>query len=265
MSPVPFSFELLDRFKPTLRAGSYSDRDFLLGNERGYNVYYVPFELINAAARLTLVGITPGPTQMAKAYAAAQQTIRANASDEEVLLNAKRAAAFVGMRNRIEDMLDHFAIPRHLGIRNAAALWKEDFQHFQPTSIVPNAAFKGEDFFNGPFSEVLDVPLLRHQFENVFVPSIEKLSKQTVYVAMGPVVDEALRWCVDHGVIEERQLLGYFPHPSGRSGTQFDYFMRRKKLEDLHPKDPVRNRVRNLDDAYERICSNVRSLFGVSP
>jgi len=252
---------LLERFRPTLLSGAYSNRDFLLGTERGYNVYYIPFELINKAARLALVGITPGPTQMAEAYASAQRTVRANASDQNVLLEAKRTAAFAGMRDRINEMLDHFAIPQHLGIPNAASLWTSDFPYFQPTSIVPNAAFKGETYFNGPFSAVLDVPLLRHQYEKVFIPSIESLSKQTVYVAMGPVVDEALRWCVSRGVIEERQLLGYFPHASGSSGSQFSYFMRRKKLEDLKPKDPVRHRVRDLDAAYERILTNVRSFF----
>jgi len=253
-------FELLERFKPVLRS-AYSNRDFLLGNDRDYNVFYVPFELTNSEARLALVGITPGPTQMAEAYAAAQLALRANASDEEVLFKAKQAAAFAGMRDRINEMLDHFAIPRHLGISSAYSLWSSDFQYFLPTSIVPNAAFKGEAYFNGPFSAVLDVPLLRQQFETVFIPSIEKLRSRTVYIAMGPVVDESLRWCASRGVIKERQLLGYFPHASGNSGSQFAYFMRRKRLEDLHPKDPVRHRVRDLDAAYERIASNVRSLF----
>jgi hypothetical protein len=103
--------------------------------------------------------------------------------------------------------------------------------------------------------------LLRHQFEKVFIPSIEGLSKQAFYVAMGPVVDEALRWCVSRGVIEERQLLGCFPHASGSSGSQFSYFMRKKTLQDLKPKDPVRHRVRDLDAAYERILSNVQSFI----
>lgn len=251
---------LLERFKPVL-CSEYTERDFLLGNERGYNVFYVPLEFINPQARLALVGITPGRTQMFKAYSVARQAIRAGISNEEALFKAKQAAAFDGMRSRINEMFDHFEIPRHLGIANAASLWDKDFMHFQPTSIIPNAAFKGEAYFNGPFDTVLKVPLLRQQFEQEFVPSIEKLGKQTVYVAMGPVVDKALLWCVSNGVIMERQFLGYFPHASGSSGSQFAYFLRRKRLEELNPNDPVRNRARDLDAAHERIASNVRLLF----
>lgn len=252
---------LLDRFKPALISGALSKLDFLIGTERGHKVYYIPFEHINQAARLVLVGITPGPTQMAEAYSVAQRALHEKNSDQDVLLKTKRAAAFSGMRERINEMLDHFAIPRHLGISGASSLWASDFQYFQPTSIVPNAAFKIEAYFNGPFSSVLDVPLLRHQFENIFIPSVQCLSKQTLYIGMGPVVDEALRWCVSQGIIDERQLLGYFPHASGSSGSQFSYFMRRKSLNDLKPKDPVRHRVRDLDAAYERLSSNVQSFI----
>lgn len=254
------SFALLERFKPTLRS-SFTNYDFLLGHERGYNVYYIPFEFTNAAARLALVGITPGPTQMAKAYDIAQKALRANSSDIQVLRTTKQLCAFVGMRDKINEMLDHFNIPRHLGIASATNLWESDFQYLQPVSIIPNAAFKGSDCFNAPFSSVLDVPLLRQQFENVFIPSIEKLSEQTVYMAMGPIVDEALRWCATQGIVKERQLLGYFPHASGRSGSQVAYFLRKKQLTDLNTHDPVRHRARGLDAAYERISSNVRSIF----
>jgi len=36
--------------------------------------------------------------------------------------------------------------------------------------------------------------------------------------------------------------------------------MRRKRLADLKPKDPVRHRVRDLDAAYERIVGNLKAL-----
>ena len=177
----------------------------------------------------------------------------------------KQLCAFAGMREKINEMLDHFKIPRYLGIDSATHLWGSDFQHFQSTSIIPNAAFKGQVYFNGPFSAVLNIPLLRHQFENVFIPSIEKLSDRTIYMAMRPVVDEALRWCASRSIIKERQLIGYLPHASGSSGSQFAYFLRKKQLHDLKTADPVRHRVRNLDAAYERITSNIRSIFHVGP
>lgn len=256
---MPLSPYLLERFKPALRSSSSND-SFLLGTDQGYKVFYVPFELTNPSARLALVGITPGPTQMLKAYAAARAALQTRATDEEVLRSSKKAAAFAGMRDRINEMLDHFEVPKRLGLANAESLWSTNFHYFQPTSIVPNAAFKGDDYFNGPFSSVLAVPLLRQQFEKVFVPSIERLGKSVAYIAMGPVVDEALQWCVSRGVLDSKQLLGYFPHPSGSSGSQFSYFMRKKPLHELKPQDPVRHRVRDLDAAYERLTINARKI-----
>lgn len=202
---------------------------------------------------------------MKKAYTVAQKALQANLSDIQILRMTKQLCAFAGMREKINEMLDHFKIPRYLGIDSATHLWGSDFQHFQSTSIIPNAAFKGQVYFNGPFSAVLNIPLLRHQFENVFIPSIEKLSDRTIYMAMRPVVDEALRWCASRSIIKERQLIGYLPHASGSSGSQFAYFLRKKQLHDLKTADPVRHRVRNLDAAYERITSNIRSIFHVGP
>lgn len=195
---------------------------------------------------------------MALARTAARQHLLAGESDEVVLARAKKAAAFAGMRDRINQMLDHFEIPKLLGLGVASNLWGSEFRHFQPTSLVPNAAFKGEAYFNGPFKSILTVPALREQFEQRFVHSLSLIPKDAVFVAMGPVVQEGLTWCADRGIVQEHQLLGYFPHASGSSGSQFSYFMRQKQLADLKPKDPVRYRVGDLDAAYEAIAKNVR-------
>jgi hypothetical protein len=251
---------MFERFKSKL-SSSYSDSDFLIGREKEYNVFYIPFEFVNTSARLVLVGITPGPTQMKCAYATAQRALASDLVDSEILRIIKQNCAFSGMRDRINEMLDHFNIPQNIGVESASSLWTTNFKYLQPTSIIPNATFKGSDYFNGPFSTILQVSLLRKQFENEFIPSISNLSKEALYIGMGPIVDEALQWCSSRGVINEQQIVGYFPHASGNSGSQFAYFMRRKQLSDLKPKDPVRYRVRDLDAAYERITRNLQTLF----
>ncbi len=165
------------------------------------------------------------------------------------------------MRERINNMLDHFGIPRCIGVTSASLLWDSSFTQFCPTSIVPNPAFEDGRYFNGPFNAVLNNPLLHRQFKEVFIPSIRNLSRQALYIGLGPVVDEALKWCASAGVLSERQILGYFPHASGSSGSQFAYFLRKKKLSDLKSRDPVRHRPSDLDAAYEKIKSNLNSLF----
>jgi hypothetical protein len=233
---------------------------FILGTENGYTLHYVPFEYVNAEARLVLVGITPGAEQMKCAYATARRLLSSLGSTAEILREIKRSCAFSGMRDKINEMLEHFGIPACVGAASAAVLWTSEFGIFHPTSIVPNAAFRNGAYFNGPFSAVLGSPLLRSQFETVFVHSIERINKNALYIGMGPVVDEALGWCAARGVLAKHQILGYFPHASGASGSQFAYFMRRKRLADLKPKDPVRHRARDLDAAYERIVGNLKTL-----
>ncbi len=251
------------RFKSDLRSVG-SDERFLLGPpENGYSVYYIPFEHVNLKANLVLVGITPGPTQRTCAYATARRLLVSSRPDSEILQEIKRCCAFAGkvMRDRINEALDHFGIPRLLGVEAASSYWGARSAELFPTSVVPNPAFTSGKCFTGPFSAVLNSPLLRNQFENIFIPSIRRLSKQALYLGLGPVVDEALSWCASHGVIEERQILGYLPHVSGNSGSQFAYFLRKKGLRDLNPRDPVRYRARDLDAAYEKIKSNLEYLL----
>jgi hypothetical protein len=249
--------ELLDRFSSDLRRGVSDDSAYQLASEQGTIVYYLPFEEINRDARLVLVGITPGPTQMSRARMVAGAALRDSSSHPQVLRAAKKAAAFDGMRPRINEMLDHFQIPQRLSLGSSRALWNENFDYFQPTSIIPNAAFRHGKYFNGPFEYVLSIGALRNEFENGFIRSIRELRTDATFVAMGPVVETALKWCIAHGALREEQYLGYLPHPSGSAGSQFDYFMKKKRADELSPKDPVRHRAASLDDAYESMKRNV--------
>jgi hypothetical protein len=257
-------YEQFQRFKSALRSVGSEDR-FLLGEEKGFTIYYVPFEHINVKARLVLVGITPGPTQRDCSRATAQRLLATPAPNSQILKEILRQCAFTDMRERIDRMLDHFGIPRCLGIDCASRFWSSCFDQFFPTSIIPNAAFKNGLYFNGPFNAILEIAPLRHQFEDVFIPSIRRLNKQALYLGLGPVVDKALRLCASRNIIEERQIIGYLPHASPSSGSQFAYFMREKELGDLNPRDPVRHRARDLDVAYERIKSNLDLLFPRRP
>jgi len=252
---------LLDRFSTHLRAGASRKDVYLLGSEKDKEVFYVPFEELNRKARLVLVGITPGPTQMDTAYRVAGTALNNAFPSALVLRKAKQAAAFDGMRPRINDMLDHFEIPKRLGLGSAGSLWGSNFDLFQPTSIVPNAAFKSGKYFNGPFRDVLTTTIFRREFEDGFVASLAQLSDKPFFVAMGPVVDEAIKWCIANGTVRPDQYLGYLPHPSGNAGSQFSYFMRQKSLEQLKPRDPVRHRAVDLDAAYVSMANRVQQLL----
>lgn len=79
---------------------------------------YIPFDPLPAPdARVVLVGITPGQTQLRLAIAAARQALSRGLDDDEVIRRAKSAAAFGGAtRANLIWMLDRVGLPGALGI-----------------------------------------------------------------------------------------------------------------------------------------------------
>lgn len=110
---------LWERFGVALTSSS-STESFALGREGEYSLYYVPFEYRSASARLVLVGITPGPEQMKCAYAVAHRLLLTRISETEALREGKQCCAFKGMRDKINEMLDHFEIPSCLRVPSAS-------------------------------------------------------------------------------------------------------------------------------------------------
>ncbi|MEW6484764.1 MAG: hypothetical protein AB1423_09070 [Pseudomonadota bacterium] len=62
-------------FTPSVRR--QLPQEFLLGQEGALAEYYIPFDYLNPAARIVLVGITPGYQQWRDAVTAAQQALLA--------------------------------------------------------------------------------------------------------------------------------------------------------------------------------------------
>jgi hypothetical protein len=91
------------RFAPVIRTltpiqiGAADPPDDLL-MDRGGNlaIYYAPFDYINPDARIILVGITPGRTQMNEALTAAAACLANGRNEQEVLRTAKETASFAG-------------------------------------------------------------------------------------------------------------------------------------------------------------------------
>jgi hypothetical protein len=179
--------------------------------------------------------------------------LRARTDEATILQVVKNEASFSGarMRSNILRMLRHFHFADILGIADEEDLWGTAAGLLHCTSVVPNAAFKNGKMFSGRFQEILKVSLLRQQFEEDFVRSLTRLPPDAMYIALGKTPFDALLHCVGLGVIAQRQLLGAFTHPSGSGGSQVDVYLRKTPPTELDPKDPVRNRLPWLRDAYD--------------
>lgn len=246
-----------ERFRPiieTLPAGTKSSDLLRLDEDRKHRLYYVPFEHKNPAARLVVVGITPGPNQLELAIQAVQRlkTLPAAQLQAEV----KRQAAFgsSSMRPNLLKMLSHFRTAERLGIGAETDLWGSAWPMFQTASVVPHAAFElngdgAEKMFNGKFSEVLASPVLKRCFEAEFLPLVRAMNRSAVWVGLGPTPRAALEWCAEQGLLDQRQVAS-FAHPSTSAGSQVGYFVRERSRASFNPKDPVLKRCDWLDEAY---------------
>ena len=223
---------------------------------------YIPFEHIERGARLVLVGITPGPTQLKLSYEEAGRLIRTGASDEIILCEAKRVAGFGGssMRPNLVRMLNHFDFAGIYGLPDIETLWGSDAHLLHSTSVVPHAAFRKDRMFAGPFAEVMASPVFRESFLRDFVGSIPELNPDARFVALGQTARDALDWCVANGHLSRDQVLGAFAHPSTNGGSAVDVYLGIKSMPDLVRNDPVRHRVAQLQADAQRMEEATASL-----
>ncbi len=226
---------------------------------RGQELFYVPFEHMNPGARLVIVGITPGPNQIALAYNSVQADLNGGLDDESILARAKKIGSFGGpqMWPNLLKMLNALGFPELLEIGDAAELWGSASFLLHATSVVPHAAIRNGKPFAGSFDDVLESPIMKASFERDFAATLPLLSGNALYVALGPTPLDALDWCAARGLLRREQVMGAFAHPSNNGGSQVAVYLGEKSPADLHPKDPVRHRVAWLLAAAARMRQSV--------
>ncbi|WP_175762544.1 MULTISPECIES: hypothetical protein [Burkholderia] len=259
--------ELFQRFSNDLMrlgADGVTAPQFSLGKSGVYELRYTPFEYVNREAKLVIVGITPGNTQLELSYGKAQELLRHRHPTDMILREIKKVGAFGGpsMRPNLLKMLRHFEFERLLGIEDVESLWSSHADLLQSTSVVPHAAFKAGKMFAGSFDEVMASPLLSECFRDCFVPSVREMASDTLFVGLGPCPEAALDWCVHHGALQRKQVLGAFCHPSGAGGSTTRYYLREVTKGELDAKNPVLRRTDWLDRAYKQMHVATASLLG---
>jgi hypothetical protein len=180
-----------------------------------YSIEYVPFEHVNADARLVIVGITPGATQRDEACEEAGRLLRRGLPDDEILRRVKNLAAFGGpaMRPNLERMIDALGIMDLVGGGHAAVLWEGRAHLLHATSVVPHAAFVKGKPFAGSFEEIRRVDVLRRCFERDFLPTLPHLRPDAYFIGLGPTPAAALSFAADQGLIDRSRILGWLAHP----------------------------------------------------
>lgn len=223
-SATPMQRTMFDLFAPLLLRhgtdGAYRP-EFVIRQNRRDVLRYIPFEHVNSDARLVIVGITPGPTQLEEAYSTAQCQLQTGAPRHEAMHEIKKVGAFggAGMRPNLVRMLRHFSVGAYMGITDEASVWGSNASLFHATSIIPHAAFRHERPFAGSFRDIQKSAVFFECFRHCFLPELAELGGQALILGLGPTVDEAPGWCVSQSLLRAHQVLGAFPHPLTGSGS----------------------------------------------
>jgi hypothetical protein len=248
---------LFARFKRTISSAPIAglDERLLLDRDGDLAIYYAPFEHSHESARVVIVGITPGKTQMLAALSEARRLLATGEEDVEILRAIKRTASFSGqMRPNLVAMLNRIGVQSWLGMASCSELFSEKANLVQNTSILRFPVFVAGENYNGKPLATRH-PLLRRYLMEHFGEQCKAL-KNAVFVPLGDRVVEAMGYMCAEGILDRNRVLSGLPHPSTQNSERINYFLGRKRKEDLSVKtDP-----KKLDAAKQALEERVAAL-----
>jgi hypothetical protein len=194
------------------------DTPFHLGTSGPLEVYYGPFDYTNPAARLALVGITPGRRETALAYRVAREARAQGLGGSEIARQVKTTASFGGRtRAHLVAMLDGIGVATALGLATTALLFTPHHAHLlHATAAVRYPVQRGGQDYAGTAPRLARHPELLQFVDRYLTPELALLDRALV-VPLGQSVEEVLRLLVARGALDPRRCLFGFPHPSGRN------------------------------------------------
>lgn len=205
-------------------------QEFLMVNEGRLAVYYCTHnEYVNPNAKVFIIGITPGFQQMSKSIAVARSLIEERYPVSEIPYLCKREARFSGvLRNHIIEMLDDLSLQKWLSLESCAQLFNEKDNLLHTTSLIPFAVFNDGKNYNGHNPKILKNNMLLHFLKGYFEPQAAML-RNALVIPLGKSVEEIMRVYASGGLLEEKNILFGFPHPSGANGHRLQQFTNNKE------------------------------------
>jgi hypothetical protein len=251
------------QFAPIIKSLSHSDlRDGQVLRSRlrivaqaDIEVCYAPLENMNPRAKVVIVGITPGLTQMVNSVVELRRQLDAGMDRESCLRSAKTTGAFSGaMRPNLIDLLDAVGLQSALRISTCASLFGDAADLVQTTSVLRNPVFLRGGNYNGTPS-MLKTPFLRAQLLDHSGQDVRHW-QDAIFVPLGDRPAEALGFLADEGLIARPRIFDGLPHPSGANSERIAYFLGKKPRASLSSKtDPQK-----LDRTRERLCGQAGTL-----
>jgi hypothetical protein len=197
---------------------------FLLFTDGPLAAYYAPFHDMNLKARVAIVGLTPGWTQMERAFRTARQGLAEGVEDEALFRLITRASDFAGyMRKMLVKWFDEIALNTRLEILSCAALFGSSIELVHTTSAVSAAIFKDGKNYTGYNPSLLTLPKFQTFIAENFAKELALLP-EAVIVPLGKIAGEIVQFLHDENHVTLNRCLVGFPHPSGSNGHRFREF-----------------------------------------
>ncbi|MGB3312862.1 MAG: hypothetical protein WBB85_00455 [Albidovulum sp.] len=234
--------DLFEKFEAAILAARppiVRDERLLIESAGGISVYYAPFEYINESARIVLVGITPGPTQMENANKAARVARTNGQSIADTLRLAKQTAGFSGepMRSNLIGQLNHWGVHDWLGLQDSAELFSTAQHLVQSTSLLRYPVFKdGKDYAGSP--SMTKNLLLRKQLLEHFVEEVRNL-KDALFFSLGPKVQGVLDELATTGILPRDRIVDGLLHPSPNNTYRINYLLGNRRGPLVHATNPA--------------------------
>jgi hypothetical protein len=201
---------------------------FRLYEEGRVEIYYAPFDHVNEKAKVVLVGITPGWTQMEVACRCARQALLDGLLPAEVWRRAKQQASFAGlMRKNLISMLGELDLPQFLDVPSSESLFGDYSSLLHTTSVIRYPVFINGANYTGHVPELLATACLRRFVFDVLGEELRSVNGAMI-IPLGKTVSDALQVLADRGAIEVSRCLMGFPHPSGANGHRLAQFVARR-------------------------------------
>jgi hypothetical protein len=220
-----------DLLRPEFRLHREQTRNGLL------EIYYSPIDVVNAQARVVLIGICPGFAPMQMAYAEAALCLQAGLPHDEAQERAKRRAQWVGQtRVNLIAMLNALDVPAHLGIpsASASALFDTHTHLLHSSAAVRYPVFVKGGNYSGYGPDFLKTPVLRRYIETTLPEELAHIGKALV-ILLGRSVSESLQALIGEQLHSHDRLVISAPHPSTGPGNAQRKQMFADRLPTLKP------------------------------
>jgi len=255
--------DLSIRFAPVIRQLSLAaighsplPADLLIDRKGDFEIYYAPFDHVNANTRVVLVGIAPGYQQMRTAILEFRRQLNLSMELPVALAAAKKTASLSGaMRRNLSDLLDYFQIHTLLGISSCSSLFDADIHQVHFTSLLRYPTFHcGCNYSGSP--GIAGNTFLQSYLLEYFAAEAATLST-AIFVPLGSTVSQTLRHLSERGILDPNRVLDGLEHPSPGNSERIAYMLDRKPLAALS----VKTNAARIDEAKDSLRQKVARLL----